>query len=517
MGYSTNRPIIQIDNKELSSQMAETEQEVIKNKPILEQTLNSDEVDVFLVYGQSNARGYAGNTVGDPKFKTPNVTIWNGTTTIPLTNYMPTQNGGTSTGGAWVAFANEYARLTGRNAIIANCAKGSQSIEDLQKGAANTNFSGLVSWHDGVVSHITGLGKTVGKVTMLFCQGEANSADVADTNGYLLNINQLWTDIKTDIDIELFANYTVGSYNDYRKLYAQVIQSNQREFSKNNADVITSFEDIQSLAANGMKVDGVHLNQVGYNYMGEQSVQPIVSTLFTDSAFEQSQLIKKQGVINLDASQEWKMYGAWVTTTNFLPLTTASRATSNIVATSIEVDHVAITLSDKIDYILSANATMLSVDSNISKLETGGISIKPIFDKNIYQTVDAEGRTVVKLYFVANLTVRAKMATQVIDTALQGSTLVNNVSATWGTGLVTITHPSTQRLLQANSRESVAPYVVSCTSGRTSSTVKAWDLAGVPSNIEVGINIDEIIISPATLPTGLELMFEVIGAKKRDF
>src|SRR5690606_16259986 len=159
-------------------------------------------------------------------------------------------------------------------------------------------------------------------------------------------------------------------------------------------------------------------------------------------SLQQDPIINRQGVLNLEGSQEWKHYGGWLTRgTNFSPTVITARASNNIISTVMKSDHIEITLADRIDYVLSANASVLAVDSATGELGEGGISVRPVFDRKIYQTVDSEGRTVVHLYFVADLTVKANMITQAIDTTVQGSSLASNLSAVWGTGTVTITHP----------------------------------------------------------------------------
>jgi hypothetical protein len=491
---------------EVNAQLAETAE-------VFNQTKSLEEVDVFLVYGQSNARGYAGNTPGDPTYKTNNVTIWDGTQEIPLTTYMPTQNDGNSTGNAWTAFSNEYARKTGRKAILANCAKGSQSVAELSKGAANTNYSGLVQWGNDIKSHIVNSGKTVGKTVILWCQGERDSADLTPTSQYKTALETLWTDIKTDIGADLFAIFTVGYYNDNRKIYAWAIQAVQRKFAKTNLDSIIAFDDIESLNAHGMKVDGVHLNQVGYNYMGERGAKSVVGTLFTDNSYQQEELIKRQGIVNLDGSQEWKYYGGWLTANGWQPSTSTSRATSNVIGVTVQSDHLAITLADRVDYILDVNAKFKDITSGAIAIGTG---VKPVFDQKIYNSIDSEGRTVLKLYFLADLSIRANMTTQAIDTSLMGADFTSVLSASWGTGTLTITHPQTRKLSTAVSRDITTPFIIGCRGASTSTTIKSWNTSGTLANSEVVVDLKEILLSPSLLPTNMELTFSMVGTEKRD-
>ena len=493
--------------------LGDLDTQLADNAPLLGQTLSTEEVDIFIVYGQSNAKGYAANTVGDPLFKTPNVTVWNGTTEIPLTNYMPSQNDGISTGGAWVAFANEYARKTGRKAILANCGTGSQSIADLSKNAVNTNYSGTVTWTNNIKTYITlTLGKTVGKVTVLWCQGERDSVLKTPKLTYKLALETLWTNLKIDTGATLFSIFTIGFYDASEdKLHAFVIQSIQRRFSKTNLDVIIAFDDIESLGANSMKNGSVHLNQIGYNYMGENGAKTVVYTLFTDNSYAQDATINRQGVINLDGSQEWKHYGGWLNGGLYQPTVLTSRACSNIVSVAIVSDHLEITLADKIDYILSVGASVTMYNNGAALSANAGINA--VFDKTIYNTIDADGKSVVKLYFVGDISARVRMFEQTIDTLALGIDLGSMFSVVWGVGSAVVTHPTSPKLSTASVRDITAPFFMSCRSFPTTTTLNTWNLAGVATNSELGLDLKSLKIPPALL-TSMEVSFFVIGAEK---
>lgn len=485
------------------------------------QTYDGEEVDVFLIYGQSNARGYAGNTPGDPAYKTPNVTVWNGTAEVALTNYMPTALDGNSTGGAWVAFANEYARRTGRTAIIVNAAKGSQSIAQLSKGDAAGNYAALQDWALDVKAHIAASGRTVGKTVVLFCQGEADSLVVPDATStrtnYTAKLAQLWTDIKADIGADLFAIYTIGQYNDGRKMWAELVKSAQRKFARTTTDAIVAFDDMESMNASGMKVDGVHLNQAGYNYMGEKSVAPIVGTLFTDSAYQQPPLIDRLGRINLDGSQEWKMYGGWFVGPTFVPQVTTNRASHGVVSTAVVGDHIEFTLADRIDYIHTSRADILAIGNSVRV--GASAHLRAEVDRISYQNVDADGKTVVKVYLVADLSVRLIASTSKVDTAIWGKDLGSDAASPLitvvknGVGDFTITHPATTALAVGSLRGATARGI-SVDGGGSTTRVRTWDAAGAAVDSDATIRLFTILIPPANLTGATELMWSILATER---
>jgi len=305
------------------------------------------DIDVVLIYGQSNARGYAGNTEGDLDYASPLIKVWDGSTIIPLTSYTPTQNDGTSTGSAWKSFGNEYAKLTGRKAIIANCARGSQSIQDLSKGEPNTNYSGLVQWKSDIESYIVSIGSSVGKVFVVFHQGERDSQLATTKVDYEALLLQLWADIKADTGADNMFICTVGTYSSgQQKLDAYPIQAAQRNIGSSNSEIKLVWDEMPCMG--DYKVDGVHLNQLGYNYMGEQIARNVSSMLFETNVSSPKPAIEKKGNLLLDGSQNWKVFGGWITNSsgNWVVTNDSSRASCNVISVADNSDHLLVTLSE---------------------------------------------------------------------------------------------------------------------------------------------------------------------------
>lgn len=471
-------------------------------------------IDIVLVYGQSNARGYAKNTSGDLDYSSPLIKVWDGSTIIPLTSYTPTQNDGTSTGSAWKAFGNEYAKLTGRKAIIANCARGSQSIQDLSKGEANTNYSGLVQWKSDIESYINDIGSSVGKVFVIFHQGERDSQLATTKDDYEALLLQLWADIKLDTGADNMFICTVGTYSSgQQKLDAYPIQAAQRNIGSSNAEIKLAWDEMPGMG--DYKVDGVHLNQLGYNYMGEQLARNISSMLFETNVSSPKPALENKGNLLLDGSQSWKVFGGWITKSSgsWVVTNDSSRASCNVISVVDNSDHLLVTLSEQIDYILSFSAAGLFR----SQRHTIGCKM----DFTAYQDVDSENRTTLKLYLDAPVSLVVDTDAETLSTSLSDANLVNNFSAIFGSGSASITHPATESPAVASCREALDAdlVLVSCSSFDTTTTLRLFDPATPTSRKDGAVTVQwsSMNINPSVLSNGTELTFSLVASKKTAF
>ena len=93
--------------------------------------------DLIIVYGQSNAVGWAQDTPGFPTVIHDKAKYFNPVTGVigKIIKAIPSSSGQTSTGHGWASFANEYIRLTGRGVVVVNGAYGGIAIADLAKPA----------------------------------------------------------------------------------------------------------------------------------------------------------------------------------------------------------------------------------------------------------------------------------------------------------------------------------------------------------------------------------------------
>lgn len=212
----------------------------IQDSYVSRQRAVADGVHLFLVYGQSNAKGQAANSAGAPTYVSPLARYYNGSTLAPMTAYMITSNDSTSTGGAWLAFANKYIGLSGKECVFTNSGKDSQSIAQLQKGDSSNNYANMLTFCNAAKQKILAEGKTISEITVLFVQGERDEALATTKAAYKAALTQLWTDLKADTGATRLFNFTVGTYNDSTmQINSWAIQDAQREFSAENNDVYT--------------------------------------------------------------------------------------------------------------------------------------------------------------------------------------------------------------------------------------------------------------------------------------
>lgn len=472
----------------------------------------STEVDIFVIYGQSNARGYAGNTPGDIDYAAENVKVWNGSTAIALTSYTPTPNDGTSTGSAWKAFGNTYNIETGRAAIIINAGKGSQSISDLQKGSSN--YTGLLNWTNGAKGYIASLGKSIGKIGVIFIQGEADATLATSAKAYTTLANTLFDDLIGDIGAETFFILPIGTYSSgKRKTDAFQIQSAQRRLCYSRSDTVNAFEGLQSLGK--YKVDGVHFTQKGYNFIGEQIAINVRRAWFDTKSSISEPIVSNKQCLRLDSSQDWESHGGWITKASgaWVVSNDANRASSNIISVVAMSDHLLVTLADRVDYIYSFNGSSLS--------RTGRVSVNARCDFGVFQDVDSEGRTVLKVYLETPLALVVDTAAQTITTTTGDTAIASMFTPTWGTGSCSISHPSTVTPAVCSDRAADASALVlaACSSFETNTTVRLHDPASPATrkNGKVTVSWGSIRLNPTLMSDGSEITFQLIASKKQAF
>lgn len=474
----------------------------------------SNSVHLFIVYGQSNAKGTAQNTPGAPDFVSPYARYWDGSALVAMTSYMKTSNDGTSSGSAWLSFANKYIGASGKECVFINSGKDSQSIAQLQKGDPSNNYTNMLSFTNAAKAAIASEGKTVAKISILFIQGERDEVLGTGKNVYKAAMGTLWTNLKADTGATAFFNYTIGTYNnDTNPKRGYVIQAAQREFCEDTADAWIASEDISKVKAAGMNSDTVHLSQLGYNLVGENSATVVDGVLNGNKALEGSPTIDRRGSLNLSSQQEWMLHGAWINKVsgawNLDP--SMSRAVSMI--TSV-VDggnnYLTVTIPSDLSYLLATGGG--------SFYTTGSADLKVIVDRNLYTDRDSEGLTLAKLYFTTNVQVIVNTATQAIQTNNRTNLDMSSVitASNWGTGLVTLAHPLSKAVpIVQNITPGVFLYGIDpVVSNNFTTRVSCVNAAGDPRNSTFAVNLLDCIVPPRALPNGTEVFFNIIGARK---
>ena len=476
------------------------------------------EIDVLIVYGQSNARGYAATSAGDPVYKAPSARVWDGSAFIALTSYTPTSGDGTSTGSAWAAFGNEYCKLTGRKLVIVNGGKGSQSVAELQKGGAV--YTALAGWVTGAKSAIVAEGNTVGKVLVAYSQGERDSQLKTTPSVYNASLATLWADMKADFAATHFGIFTVGYYADANLLWGQAIQQAQRLYARGTSDVFIAYDNLGAFGShNGLKVDSVHYNQRGYNIMGREGAQRFAELVFPDTDAPQTdQLIERFGRLNMNQSQSWNLHAGILQKQSSEPGWNVNHTSPRSHSLITDIDA---TTSDTILNVRLACPARAIMCFNA---EFGGVlkiaNVRAVIGSGLaatgtWPTPTSDGMTVVPVTFFADIAIRVDMAAATIDNQTMGTalaSLLDGVSATFpAVGQVSLTHGTAIGFPHATIDGPTGRFLqVDAAANQTVIYLK--DFANAPVNDTVHLTLRNVAIKHIDLPTSSELSFQMIAA-----
>lgn len=238
---------------------------------------NSELYDIFVIYGQSNAKGSAGGTQGRVPI-TENALYWSLnsqgleqlTYTIESTSTFGGSAAYTSTGHAWGSFANRYYQLTGRKIVFVPAAIGGASIAQLSKGNASGIYADMLSEFNKAKDAVESIG-AINNVCALFNQGETdqqNGTSFDDYRGFLLTLIDNMTE---DLSLNRFYVATVGNPQNRPEQSWHIIRSSQEFVCASRDNVIMAYGGFKSFTQNNnlLRTDGVHATQRGYNAMGE--------------------------------------------------------------------------------------------------------------------------------------------------------------------------------------------------------------------------------------------------------
>lgn len=248
----------------------------IANNVITTEYLEAPDVyDVIVTYGQSNSAGEAalsGDTSGFPA-PLPKSLMYDFTDGVikPIIQNMVSSTGVASSGHAWGEFANEWYRLSGRGSVVVHCGKGAKSIAQLSKAPTGEGYYELlVAAVNNAISRMVTQRLTLGKVYVLFHQGETDQLNETPFDTYRGLFVSLIDNLTSDIPMARFANCTVGCPKNRPEYTWQTIQNAQRYVVNGRDIAVTAFDGCPSFLNRDGNVgtEGVHYTQKGYNTMG---------------------------------------------------------------------------------------------------------------------------------------------------------------------------------------------------------------------------------------------------------
>lgn len=242
-----------------------------------------DVYDVFITYGQSNSAGEAilsGDTSGFPAALPKSLMYdFSDGAIKPIIQNVVSSSGVASSGHAWGEFENEWYRLSGRGSVEVHCGRGATTIAQLSKGT--TYYTLLVNAVASVKQAMIAAGLPVGKTYVMYHQGESDMTAGTTYNGYRDSFIALIDDLKTDINFDLFCNFTVGCPGNRTEESWAAIQNAQRWVCNSKTNAVTVFDGCPSFLKGdgniGTTDGGVHYTQRGYNTMGREGARGLWS------------------------------------------------------------------------------------------------------------------------------------------------------------------------------------------------------------------------------------------------
>jgi hypothetical protein len=254
--------------------------------------------DLIIVYGQSNAVGWAQDTPGFPTIIHDKALYFNPVTGVigKIIKAIPSSSGQTSTGHGWASFANEYIRLTGRGVVVVNGAFGGTAIADLAKPATpgTTLYDKLTAAVNNAKSQMTASNLPIGNTYAIWNQGEQDAVVNTSAPVYRAALNKLIDDMSADFSIKRFIIQTLSSCYLYTSEYKVArIQQAQRDVAAARSDtLIGSNAQTRFTVNNGLlqSTDNVHYTQRGYNIAGKQLAGSVASINFDDLASAEIEL-----------------------------------------------------------------------------------------------------------------------------------------------------------------------------------------------------------------------------------
>jgi hypothetical protein len=480
----------------------------------------STEIDLLIVYGQSNALGLADSTPGTPTYKEPLARAWNGSALVALTSAALPSANGTSSGSAWLAFANEYCKRTGRRLVIVNGGKSSMSVTDLQQGT--TEYTNLAAYVTNAKAAIVSEGNTVGKIAVAWVQGERDTQLSTTPVSYNTLLGDLWTDMKADFGATFMGIFTVGYYLNTNMKWGQVIQQAQRLFARANSDVFIAYDKLGTFGStNGLKVDVVHYNQYGYNIMGREGAARFAAVLFPDNgARATDEQLARYGRLSMQQSQAWNLHAAVLQKSSTEPGWNVSHTEPRSHSLITAVDSA--TSDYQMDVQLACPATtVMSVNAEFGGLlkannvraivgDIAGVTLTE------WAVADVDGLTTVPITFVADISLRLNLATGAHSIEFMGTALASLDDAISividSTGQATITHPTVHAYPSANIVGSTARQIRVNPSTSGSTIIQLRDGAGTLVNDTVTVQLSNMRLRHIDLPVLTELSLQIIAA-----
>ena len=430
--------------------------------------------DVFIIYGQSNAVGFAGADSGfspvDLVALNEKSLYWDGSSVMPATHYMTHASGDVSTGSAWDQFANTYIERTGRGVVLIPCAKAGVPISELQKGGVY--YANMKSYVDGFYSKIPELEFQIGDKYIVFHHGEQDQLLNTSREIYQDQLSSLIDDSIGDFSLRKFYVFMVGCPITRQQSTWQQIQNAQSFIANTKKSAEMASLSCPSFNRSNLLLgsDGTHYSISGYNLMGDSGASFIAIdiknktriTVASEERYSKESLIGQNPWDRIAATLSMVLSGGVYSLT-----VNTSNNTSNLYRSSNITG---------VSYDSSINAYLINCSTKISSLINMSAHANDVGVSNgVHASISRYNETTLRLDLYMDFDFFINMATGQIlglDAGIAPTWVASNVSASISGDTATITHAPTKffPLVSAASNPTLTNTPGTFTSRRTSET-----------------------------------------------
>ena len=244
-----------------------------------------DVTDIFVIYGQSNAKGSANGTEGRAEITT-HAKYWSRINQdirhliYDSESCSDQGSGSLSTGHAWGAFANTYYELTGKKMLFVIGAVGGKSVEELSKNNATGIYNDTLVEFNKAIAALDG---DVGEVNVLFHQGESDMSQETSWDDYFDQLTELFIDLRNDFEAVGVYVATVGNPSTRNEVDWHRIRNAQEYVCDRQKEVTVAFSGFKYFTELNdlLRSDGTHATQKGYNKMGDGMARSVAAGMTT--------------------------------------------------------------------------------------------------------------------------------------------------------------------------------------------------------------------------------------------
>lgn len=276
-----------------------------------------EEMDVFLIAGQSNARGMAQGTGPGPVPQANTIYQYFSSALSAVTGEVGSPTGGS----AWPSFGITWNRITGRKiCFVPTAVNATSQLAAADSGSGNwsttgTLYSNSVTKTQEAITAVTNAGYVPVFRGVLWSQGEndANSINAATVTQaqYITEFQTMIANYRATFGSRMpFYIFKIGTRTDVSDAgYASIRQAQEIVAQADSIDTKIVFRDAYEFNTRGLMVDIVHYTQTGYNLMGEGGAANILNDAVFNSKMISVSSVSELGNINSNSTRLAYVYG----------------------------------------------------------------------------------------------------------------------------------------------------------------------------------------------------------------